>query len=330
LDQVLRKNALVRNYLLGTMLLWMLVFGLSLSFAHQSGGARSNDAQSTKHTATPTATPINTELLRSGSYQEIIAELQSLEIIPQGGSIVYQTQYAFYDGQGANYTPLAAYQPHTNVVVAGELSFRPGESDELQLCMIGSRMTEVASQAMEFLFVGIDDQGDVLFIDRTQDRRVPETAFALTDLNLDVSHEFLIIVYQDELALYVDGERVLQSEALNVREGTYGIALASDGFGGRCEVRDFWIYELDLVWDGADGVCGITVNRPVNLRSGPGTSFNLAGEIDVQEVMSVVAQTEGVDGYIWWQLTDQRWVRSDLVRELGDCEKLAPLLNVTK
>jgi hypothetical protein len=40
------------------------------------------------------------------------------------------------------------------------------------------------------------------------------------------------------------------------------------------------------------------------------------------DVVQAVGQAEGTDGFVWWQLVGETWVRSDLVDEAGGCEEL--------
>jgi len=41
----------------------------------------------------------------------------------------------------------------------------------------------------------------------------------------------------------------------------------------------------------------------------------------------VIGQATGTDGFVWWQLGNEAWVRSDLVEEAGYCDDV-PVVEV--
>lgn len=96
--------------------------------------------------------------------------------------------------------------------------------------------------------------------------------------------------------------------------------LTTDGlFGG----VHYDAYTIDLEALAAGRVsCDILGVGSGNLRTGPGTTFAQAGKIQDGDVIPAVAQTEGTDGYIWWQLATGDWVRNDVIRKTGDCANL--------
>jgi hypothetical protein len=257
-------------------------------------------------------------------YLTALAELQEKEVIPLGGSLVYQTGYAFFDGRGTFYTPLAEYRPHLDYIIAGELNFRPSETEDIESCALLSRIQTTGQYATSFMLVGFTNEGEPFFVDTPDESSTPTIDISSDEFDLEEPHHFIIVVRDDELQVFIDGELALESDELSPREGTYGIGLNTTGFGARCEVNNLWIYELDLIWEGEEGVCGITVNQAVNLRGGPGVNFTQEGQILANEVLDVDGQILAADGYVWWRLADEKWVPSDLVRELGDCETLAP------
>lgn len=85
--------------------------------------------------------------------------------------------------------------------------------------------------------------------------------------------------------------------------GIAGLALLSD-------VEDLRAY------------CTVIADHDVNLRTGPGTDHAIAGVFRSDEEASVIGETRGADGYRWWQLADQVWVRSDVVIESELCEQV--------
>lgn len=68
--------------------------------------------------------------------------------------------------------------------------------------------------------------------------------------------------------------------------------------------------------------CAVSVGNTVNKRSGPGTDFDVAGQLTASDSYNANGQTTGADGYVWWRLTDNSWVRSDVVITTGECSSL--------
>jgi hypothetical protein len=101
------------------------------------------------------------------------------------------------------------------------------------------------------------------------------------------------------------------------------------------------VYEFGTV-EGADGpvrVAGNVVVGPLNLgggactvtpvaagganlRSGPGTDFDIAGSLASGASATVTGQATGTDGLPWWQLAGGNWVRSDVVTTSGNCDNV--------
>lgn len=79
-------------------------------------------------------------------------------------------------------------------------------------------------------------------------------------------------------------------------------------------------FEMVLV-DG-DIMCMVNSQTGANLRSGPGTSFSRAGVLPTFDLQPVTGQASDSDGFTWWQLAAETWVRSDVVDETGDCDSV--------
>lgn len=72
----------------------------------------------------------------------------------------------------------------------------------------------------------------------------------------------------------------------------------------------------------ADTICMVNSENGANLRSGPGTEFSRAGQLPSVQLQSVIGRATGSDGFVWWQLEEENWVRSDVVEEIGDCDSV--------
>jgi hypothetical protein len=69
-------------------------------------------------------------------------------------------------------------------------------------------------------------------------------------------------------------------------------------------------------------ICMVASDSGANLRSGAGTDFQRNGALPAGERTDVIGQANGSDGFTWWQLDSEAWVRSDLVEEAGHCEEV--------
>lgn len=72
--------------------------------------------------------------------------------------------------------------------------------------------------------------------------------------------------------------------------------------------------------------CNLTPSQGfANVRTGPGTSFPVSQELDGTAVVNADGQAIGDDSLVWWHLTTNDWVRSDVVVATGDCNALPSL-----
>ncbi|HEX3053052.1 MAG TPA: SUMF1/EgtB/PvdO family nonheme iron enzyme [Aggregatilineaceae bacterium] len=65
--------------------------------------------------------------------------------------------------------------------------------------------------------------------------------------------------------------------------------------------------------------CTVTSNSNVNLRSDPGTEYQIIGTFNAGRNETVTGLATGSDKYMWWQLGSGGWVRSDLVSPSEGC-----------
>jgi hypothetical protein len=68
--------------------------------------------------------------------------------------------------------------------------------------------------------------------------------------------------------------------------------------------------------------CIVSSTSVVNLRTGAGTDFDIAGQLESEESRLVSGKFEAEDGYLWWHLRDGAWVRSDVLQAGGACDKV--------
>ncbi|MBN1285728.1 MAG: hypothetical protein JXB47_10040 [Anaerolineae bacterium] len=71
------------------------------------------------------------------------------------------------------------------------------------------------------------------------------------------------------------------------------------------------------------GDCVATTGRDViNMRMGPGTNYTTAGQLRPGDTADIEAQATGDDGFRWWYLTNDAWVRDDAAEVQGECENI--------
>jgi hypothetical protein len=271
-------------------------------------------------TAVSTSASVDAIANYDGDWEAVVAELEAQEVIASGGSLVFQENTTFFEGQGNFFTPLATNQPFADLVMAGELSFTESDPGQIETCSLLARIGEDANgDAETFIDVGFVTGGDVFVQDRfspTDDATFESVSLGL---NLDQSHHLLFVLIDDTLDLYVDGELVLDDFLVGNRSGTYGIALRGAARGARCEGRNVWVYQAPVF---TPGLCEIIPSDTVNMRSGPGTSFDRAGQLAAGTIIRAEGRATDNDGFQWWLLENGNWVREDVVRAQGDCANL--------
>ncbi len=106
---------------------------------------------------------------------------------------------------------------------------------------------------------------------------------------------------------------MLHADTVNMGEYEFG-ALAGADFPIRVngQVVTFPIIASD---------CVVTIIGPsnANIRSTPDTASTVLRSMPAGGQSGVVGQSTGGD-FVWWQLADDGWIRSDLVEESGACE----------
>ncbi len=79
--------------------------------------------------------------------------------------------------------------------------------------------------------------------------------------------------------------------------------------------------EIEVIGAGFVG-CVVTADNTVNLRAAAGTDSEQVGSLVAGERRTVTGRTEAADGFTWWRLAANTWVREDVVREEGMCDRV--------
>ena len=69
-------------------------------------------------------------------------------------------------------------------------------------------------------------------------------------------------------------------------------------------------------------ICMATATGRVNMRRGPDITFELEGVLNPGASLNISAQAIGSDGFVWWRLENNAFVRSDTVSISGDCNAI--------
>jgi hypothetical protein len=259
-----------------------------------------------------------------GEWQDAISELRDVGLIGSGGSLVFTEDHAFFEGQGNWFTALARNQPFSDIVMAGELTFSTSGSEDFEQCNFTARIgTNSRGNATTYLDVGLVSDGLVLILDRHTEGADANLDVSLLPVDLDQPHHLLFILQDDVATVYLDGMLAIDGFQVVDRAGTYGISLLGRGPGARCDGRDIWVYQVPSF---TPGVCEASSANNINRRNGPGTSYESPGQLTAGTIMEVTGQATGDDGFVWWQLEDDSWVRDDIVNVSGDCAEI-PVVN---
>lgn len=65
--------------------------------------------------------------------------------------------------------------------------------------------------------------------------------------------------------------------------------------------------------------CAASAPRVINLRTGPGTTFEVARQSTAGETLEIDGQVAGGDGFTWYRLTTGEWAREDVIDEAPGC-----------
>jgi hypothetical protein len=255
-----------------------------------------------------------------GGWQSVISELESAGAIPDG-QLLFQEDRAFFSGQGSFFMPLASRSPRANIVMAGDVTYTPSGSSEFEECGLLARLVEDASgNSNTFLKVGLTNAGEVYYAEliggevNFDGRQIPDA--------MNTPHHFLFVANGDSFTFYLDGELLFEDVRIDEHVGGYGVGMDGQGPQASCVGEDLWVYELFTPFTA--GECSVRSSGSVNRRTGPGTTFSAAGQTAAGQTYDVIDSRVGGDGFTWWQLADESWVRSDVVEEIGACGPTVP------
>jgi hypothetical protein len=180
-------------------------------------------------------------------YQDAVAELIDLGLIPQQGRLLFQEDYVFFTGSGGWFIPLAEGSPRRNVVMAAELTFTASSprTEEAESCALSSRITrDSRGRVDEYLDVLLLSDGEIS-VDDVGTGRLQNRYDLDLDLSYDRPYHLLYIVQDETITVFIDGELVMEESPVTDRSGFFGLSLFGKSAEARCEGRNLWVYSLD-------------------------------------------------------------------------------------
>lgn len=84
----------------------------------------------------------------------------------------------------------------------------------------------------------------------------------------------------------------------------------------------YWLEPLPGAAAFNPDACMVTVNADTNKRSGPGTAFEISGQLEAQTLSDVIGKAIGDDQMVWYQLGVGGWMREDVAIESGLCDSV--------
>ncbi|MEO1164115.1 MAG: hypothetical protein AAFV98_10055, partial [Chloroflexota bacterium] len=121
-----------------------------------------------------------------------------------------------------------------NVVLAATVEINPdSDAEDLELCILGARDGDGG-----FIGVGINNIFLYLIVDQNDDVDDPTFETGLHSEDFDDEAHFIIVLLEDEITVYVDGQLVYEEDDFSEREGIVGFARTT---GTDCQVEDVWV-----------------------------------------------------------------------------------------
>lgn len=259
----------------------------------------------------------------------LLIELEFAGLIPSGANEAFTQPALAYSGEGAQFSNFAIDNPAEHLLMGLTLTF-DSQSDELEFCGMAGRAereetnredgdnTVTTIRLNSYVATGIDNTGHVFAFERGADTN-SELALSGTEFNLSEPIFLLAIIMNDSLRVFANGEEVISDYAITLDAGVFAFLYSGANEESNCRAENFFAYTFS---DESVDSCNLISNRVVNRRGGAGTEFGVIAQMQAGLSLEAVAQTVGSDGYIWWQLADESFVRDDVISARGFCRAL--------
>lgn len=265
----------------------------------------------------------------SDNNDTLMLELETSGIIPTGAEEIFQQDILFFSGSDARFSNFGIESRASNLVAGMTINFVP-QSDELEFCGIATRTQLDERNRLEdqnnittirldaYTATGIDNEGNVFAFERNG---AENSELNLVDLNLEpeIPVHLLLVALDNMMTVFVDGEAVITDYGLSLPGGAFAFLYVGMNEDTICEANNFFAYAIadDLI-----DVCRVSTDSVINRRSGAGTDFARLDQLQAGESLQAVGQIIGSDGFTWWLLIDNSWVRDDVVDTSGFCRIL--------
>lgn len=260
--------------------------------------------------------------------------LPSLElngIIPSGGVEAFTQGRSTFAGDNAQFSTFAIDNTSQNVIMGLAINFIP-QADTLEFCGLGlhTQRTEenryddesgsnIATIRLDrYLSIGIDNEGTIFVVERGEDAN-PDLFLSDTTLPLAETVYILATLLNNQLTLFANGILVLDEYDVDIPAGGFAFLYAGADEDSSCETISTFAYTFN---DDLVDACIISTDSPINQRSGAGTNFERVTQLQAGSPLEAIGQTIGTDGFTWWLLEDDTWVREDVVNADGFCRVL--------
>lgn len=273
-------------------------------------------------------------LAQNATPETALRKLETAGAFPSGGELAFAEGETTLIGR-SQFIAFPTADTAPNFAFGGTLQLNSQASDELEACALVARTdiergteetdTEITTfaQINTFIDIGITNAGGVYIADRYgADADDLMLATFDADLDTDAPVTLVAVLLDDALTVFADGELVAEGVAVEAPPGGFALAINSYASDTTCDGTNLWAYTLPA--DYVDDGCEITTDGTINQRAGAGTNFDVRGQLAVGEVAQAVGQTTDADGFVWWYLENNLWMREDVVIERGYCRTLPP------
>lgn len=270
----------------------------------------------------------------------IIEELETSGRLPSGTTPLLAQAQLSYSGERPQFSNFTTENSVSDFVMGATLTFDPQQAsdDALEYCGLAGRTQRIEENTLEdgsnvttirlaaYLAIGVDNAGNIFAFETDDDPDADLSPLEIieADLALDEPVYLLAISLNDMLSVYANGDLLISDYPLTGAGGAFSFLYLGSDADSSCTTETLFVYTLPEI---ASDECIISSERVVNRRAGAGTNFGVVGQFTGAETLPAVGQQIGTEGFTWWLLDDDSWVREDVVTALGYCRTLPVIEN---
>jgi hypothetical protein len=258
----------------------------------------------------------------------ILYELENDGLIPSGAAPAFSQTLLSYTGEGVQFSNFGIGMNAKNLLYSARIDFSP-TSESLEFCGIAARTVREETNREEgersittvrlsaYLLIGLDNRGNLFVADNQSE----ESSATLAPIPEGMTGPIQITALIINNTLYVYANNILLIDGLEIADGSGAFAFVFNSAAeeSACTGEMLFAYTFP---DEIVETCTISPIDVANKRSSASTDAAVMGQMLQGDSMEAVAYTQGADGYTWWQLSDESWVRADVVYAEGFCRSL--------